>query len=261
MKARVFVTLKPSVFDPQGSTIADALQSLGYGAVSRRPAGQVLRARLERAVAPEKPRSSPPRSPTGCWRIRSSRVSAIELPAGPGGRRAMTFAVVVFPGSNCDHDAYHAAKHVLGQDARFVWHKETSLAGADVVILPGGFSHGDYLRTGAIARFSPIMAARDRLCRRGRPGPRHLQRVSDPARVRAAARRDAAQPRREVSLRVRRRPRRADRHAVHRPGQRRARCCAFRSRTAKATTTRRRTRCASSKAAGRVVFRYVNAVR
>ena len=69
----------------------------------------------------------------------------------------MTFAVVVFPGSNCDHDAYHAAKHVVGQDARFVWHRETSLAGADVVILPGGFSHGDYLRTGAIARFSPIM--------------------------------------------------------------------------------------------------------
>ena len=71
----------------------------------------------------------------------------------------MTFAVVVFPGSNCDHDAYHAAKHVLGQDAIFVWHKDTSLAGADVVVLPGGFAHGDYLRTGAIARFSPIMAA------------------------------------------------------------------------------------------------------
>jgi phosphoribosylformylglycinamidine synthase len=69
----------------------------------------------------------------------------------------MKFAVVVFPGSNCDHDAYHAAKHVLGQDAAFVWHKDTSLAGADVVILPGGFAHGDYLRTGAIARFSPIM--------------------------------------------------------------------------------------------------------
>jgi len=71
----------------------------------------------------------------------------------------MTFAVVVFPGSNCDHDAYHAVKHVLGRPARFVWHKETGLGGADVVILPGGFSHGDYLRTGAIARFSPIMAA------------------------------------------------------------------------------------------------------
>jgi phosphoribosylformylglycinamidine synthase len=71
----------------------------------------------------------------------------------------MNFAVVVFPGSNCDHDAYHAVKHVLGHDAEFVWHKETSLKGADVVILPGGFSHGDYLRTGAIARFSPVMEA------------------------------------------------------------------------------------------------------
>lgn len=71
----------------------------------------------------------------------------------------MKFAVVVFPGSNCDHDAYHAVKHVLGHDAAFVWHKDASLGGADVVILPGGFAHGDYLRTGAIARYSPIMAA------------------------------------------------------------------------------------------------------
>ena len=71
----------------------------------------------------------------------------------------MKFAIIVFPGSNCDHDAYHAAKHVLGHDAEFVWHKETSLKGADVVILPGGFSYGDYLRTGAIAQFSPVMRA------------------------------------------------------------------------------------------------------
>lgn len=71
----------------------------------------------------------------------------------------MKFAVIVFPGSNCDHDAYHAVKHVLGHDAEFVWHKATTLGGADVVILPGGFSHGDYLRTGAIARFSPVMSA------------------------------------------------------------------------------------------------------
>jgi phosphoribosylformylglycinamidine synthase len=71
----------------------------------------------------------------------------------------MKFAVIVFPGSNCDHDAFHAAKDVLRQDAEFVWHKETDLRGADVVVLPGGFSHGDYLRTGAIARFSPVMNA------------------------------------------------------------------------------------------------------
>ncbi|MEC8951818.1 MAG: phosphoribosylformylglycinamidine synthase subunit PurQ [Acidobacteriota bacterium] len=71
----------------------------------------------------------------------------------------MKFAIVVFPGSNCDHDAYYAAKHVLGVDAEFVWHKELGLQGADVVILPGGFSYGDYLRTGSIARFSPVMAS------------------------------------------------------------------------------------------------------
>ncbi len=71
----------------------------------------------------------------------------------------MKFAVIVFPGSNCDHDAYHAATEVLGQSAELVWHKETDLKGADVVILPGGFAHGDYLRTGAMARFSPIMPA------------------------------------------------------------------------------------------------------
>ena len=81
----------------------------------------------------------------------------------------MKFAVVVFPGSNGDHDAYYAAKHVLGQDAAFVWHKDTSLGGADAVILPGGFAHGDYLRTGAIARFSPIMQEVTRFARAGGP--------------------------------------------------------------------------------------------
>lgn len=81
----------------------------------------------------------------------------------------MKFGVVVFPGSNCDHDAYYAAKDVLGQDAELLWHKDTSLRGADVVILPGGFAHGDYLRTGAIARFSPIMGEVQRFAAAGGP--------------------------------------------------------------------------------------------
>lgn len=81
----------------------------------------------------------------------------------------MKFAVVVFPGSNCDHDAYHAAKQVFGQACDFVWHKDTSLGHADVVILPGGFSYGDYLRTGAIARFSPIMTAVRKFAEAGNP--------------------------------------------------------------------------------------------
>jgi len=81
----------------------------------------------------------------------------------------MKFAVIVFPGSNCDHDAYHAARDVLGQDADYVWHKDTDLKGADVVILPGGFAHGDYLRCGAMARFSPIMREVRAFAERGGP--------------------------------------------------------------------------------------------
>jgi phosphoribosylformylglycinamidine synthase len=71
----------------------------------------------------------------------------------------MNFAVLQFPASNCDQDAVHVLRNVLGHSARLVWHKEHSLGGADAVIIPGGFSYGDYLRTGAIARFSPVMEA------------------------------------------------------------------------------------------------------
>ncbi|MBX2992137.1 MAG: phosphoribosylformylglycinamidine synthase subunit PurQ [Bacteroidetes bacterium] len=79
----------------------------------------------------------------------------------------MKFGIVVFPGSNCDHDAYHVSKHVMQQNAEFLWHKEADLKGVDVVILPGGFSYGDYLRCGAIARFSPVMKEVVRFAERG----------------------------------------------------------------------------------------------
>ena len=69
----------------------------------------------------------------------------------------MKFGIVTFPGSNCDYDAYHAVVDALGEEAVYLWHKTHDLEGSDVVILPGGFSYGDYLRAGAIARFSPIM--------------------------------------------------------------------------------------------------------
>ena len=81
----------------------------------------------------------------------------------------MKISVVVFPGSNCDEDAHHAVTEVLGQTAEYVWHKDTDLKGADVVILPGGFAHGDYLRTGAMARFSPIMREVRAFAERGGP--------------------------------------------------------------------------------------------
>ena len=83
--------------------------------------------------------------------------------------RPVKFAVTVFPGSNCDHDAEHVIGTVLGQPVQTLWHSERSLHGADVVIVPGGFAHGDYLRTGAIARFSPIMKAVHAHAKAGKP--------------------------------------------------------------------------------------------
>jgi phosphoribosylformylglycinamidine synthase I len=71
----------------------------------------------------------------------------------------MRFGVVVFPGSNCDHDAWYALSHNLGQQAEFIWHDAASVGNVDAVILPGGFAYGDYLRCGAIAKFSPVMGA------------------------------------------------------------------------------------------------------
>ncbi|MFQ5602555.1 MAG: phosphoribosylformylglycinamidine synthase subunit PurQ [bacterium] len=71
----------------------------------------------------------------------------------------MKFGVIIFPGSNCDHDCYHVLKHVLNQEVKYVWHKADALDDLDAIVLPGGFSYGDYLRTGAIARFSPVMKA------------------------------------------------------------------------------------------------------
>jgi phosphoribosylformylglycinamidine synthase len=69
----------------------------------------------------------------------------------------MKFGVIVFPGSNCDHDAYHVLSKHVGQPVDFIWHKDTNLSGFDAVVVPGGFSYGDYLRAGALARFSPVM--------------------------------------------------------------------------------------------------------
>ena len=69
----------------------------------------------------------------------------------------MKFGVIVFPGSNCDHDAYHVISKHVGQPVDFIWHRDTELSSYDAVIIPGGFSYGDYLRAGALARFSPVM--------------------------------------------------------------------------------------------------------
>ncbi len=83
------------------------------------------------------------------------------------GSRRIRFGVVVFPGSNCDRDVYDVATRIMGQEAVYLWHKERDLRGVDAVVLPGGFSYGDYLRTGAMARFSPIMEEVARFAQKG----------------------------------------------------------------------------------------------
>ena len=81
----------------------------------------------------------------------------------------MRAAIIVFPGSNCDHDAYYVIQKILNKDVDFIWHKEGSLANYDFILVPGGFSYGDYLRAGAIARFSPIMEEVIQSAKRGIP--------------------------------------------------------------------------------------------
>src|SRR5450756_2574153 len=79
----------------------------------------------------------------------------------------MKFGVVVFPGSNCDHDCYYVIDKLLGQPVDYVWHGSTDVAGYDCLVLPGGFAYGDYLRTGAVARFSPVMKAVEKFAAAG----------------------------------------------------------------------------------------------
>src|SRR3979409_211946 len=79
----------------------------------------------------------------------------------------MKFGVIVFPGSNCDHDAYRVISKHVGQPVDFIWHRDTDLSSYDAVIIPGGFSYGDYLRAGALARFSPVMNSLQRFAAKG----------------------------------------------------------------------------------------------
>ena len=162
----------------------------------------------------------------------------------------MKFAVIVFPGSNSDRDAWHAASQVLGQQAELVWHKDTDLAGADAVILPGGFAHGDYLRTGAIARFSPIMAAVSRFAEQGGPVLgicNGFQILLEAGLLPGAMVRNRGI--KFVSQHVHVRVEQTD--TPFTAACRQGRCCGCRSRTAKATTLRSRRCCGSSKPTAR----------
>ena len=148
-RATVFVRLKEGVLDPQGVTIQKALVQMGYDDVLSVRSGRFFELEVK-ADAAEMERTLD----EVCSRA-AGQPGDRKLPSGDG---PMKFGVVTFPGSNCDYDAYAAVRHVLGEEVEFLWHKSSDLLGSDVVILPGGFSYGDYLRAGAIARFSPIMA-------------------------------------------------------------------------------------------------------
>ena len=162
-----------------------------------------------------------------------------ELP--DGGRCLMKFGVVVFPGSNCDHDCHYVLDSVLEQDVDYVWHGSTDVSRYDCLVLPGGFSYGDYLRTGAVARFSPVMKAIEDFAASGRMviGICNGFQILLEAGLLPGA--DHEEHRPEVHLQVRGHQGRDHEHARGRRPRTRGRCFASPSPTARATTRSPRT--------------------
>ncbi len=159
----VEVALRPGIADPQGATIERALPALGFDGISGVRAGKAFRFVVDAddedsarsQVEPLQPFAGQP----------GDRILVGHPGAGPVTARV---GVILFPGSNCEYDVV-AALGGLGADATIVWHGDRSLGDVDAVVLPGGFAHGDYLRPGAIARFSPIMAAVSSFAAEGGP--------------------------------------------------------------------------------------------
>ena len=154
MKARVIVTLKPSVLDPQGKAIEGALKSLAIDGLTSVRQGKIFDIEIdgEDHAAAREARARPA---SACSPIRSSRTTRSKSV-----RRRMLAAVILFPGINREGDAARALRQATGAEPAIVWHAERELpAGVDLVVLPGGFSYGDYLRCGAIAARAPIMQA------------------------------------------------------------------------------------------------------
>ena len=159
--ARVEVRLRPGIADPEGATIERALPALGFDGVASVRSGRCFNVELDAADL-EAARSH---AAELADRLLANPVIG-EPDRGARGLMAATVGVVVFPGTNCEHDAVLALE-ALGAEARLVFHADGSLSGLDAVVLPGGFAHGDYLRPGAIARFSPVMEAVSAFAREG----------------------------------------------------------------------------------------------
>ena len=169
----VEVRLREGVADPQGATIERALPALGLGGVSGVRAGQVVPLRHRgrrrgRGPGPGHRGGRPAAGQPGHRGVLGDREPGGGRGGGVEGLMAARVGVVMFPGTNCEHDAVLALQR-LGASAELVWHGDTTVAGYDALVLPGGFAHGDYLRPGAIARFSPIMEAVGRFAAAGGP--------------------------------------------------------------------------------------------
>ena len=185
MRATVLVRPKEGILDPQGDAVGQSLRKLGFD-VATRP-----------RRTSDRPRASRPTTRTGAAReiermcqelLANPLIESFEIRVERVVSDRPLVAVVVFPGSNDDRDAAWALGSV-GAEPTLVWHEETSLpAETGAVVLPGGFSYGDYLRTGAIASVAPVMDAGAGVRRGGRSGARHLQRLPDPLRGASAAR-------------------------------------------------------------------------
>jgi hypothetical protein len=149
---RVVVEPKPELLDPQGQAVERALGGAGAEERLPDPRGQVhyfqIESDLRISSAPARHRDRP--------KILSEPCDRTLLRGGGGAVRA---AVVVFPGSNCDHDTYYVLKELVGVETDLLWYRQTQLDRYDLIVLPGGFSYGDYLRAGAIARFAPVVQA------------------------------------------------------------------------------------------------------
>nr|XP_061797920.1 phosphoribosylformylglycinamidine synthase subunit PurQ-like [Nerophis lumbriciformis] len=143
IQARVTIYPRREILDPQGKAIGDALTRIGFDGVRAVRAGKSFEIELAAADAA----SAEDGLRQMCEKLLANTVVedySIEL---------------VDEGSNCDHDVYHVLKHVLGQETTFLWHGDANLAGCELVVLPGGFAYGDYLRAGAMAAVSPVMSA------------------------------------------------------------------------------------------------------
>ncbi len=154
----------------------------------------------------------------------------------------MKFGVVIFPGSNCDHDCYYAIKTVTGKPVEFIWHQDTSVKGFDAVILPGGFAYGDYLRTGALAKFSPVMQAVREFAEKGGLVIgicNGFQILTEAGLLPGALMRNSDM---KYICKFLQTPNGDDRHAVHEPAEEGAGPAIFRSVTVKGITSRRRIR-------------------